>query len=611
MPQLVSAARRAAGARALLCLAFAAAACGKDPVEPLRPTKLETQPGTTPQTARVASLVPVSPAVRVLDQHGNPMAGVEVTFDAANGSGTITGATVDTTDALGMASIAAWTLGTAAGAQTLTATAGDASATFTVLATAGNATQFTRNSTEQQSAVVNTAVATPPSVLLRDQYGNPVQGVQVTFSVGGGTATIPGSTTGSVVVQTNASGVATVPGWVLGQAAGAYGLFAITPGLGALQFTATATAGAASQVFASLTPSILSIGDVSIVNASLRDQFGNTVPGGTFTFTSSNEAVATVSTAGEVRAVAKGTADITVRSGTFSRVVSVIVTDIVNRQLSRPYGVAISSQGVVYVTQPSSAQVARATLPATTFTSTIPVGSEASAVAFSPNGASAYVSNLGSGSVSFIDVAAGTNVGNTLVTGGAPQVVAVSSDGSRVFAGTSGGNVVVLNAATRAVVTNIATGGAINGLVAHPSQPLLYASSQDGRVFEINTTTNTIARTFSPGGFLQNIVITSTGDELWVANESGATKVITVATGASVDAGGSRAFGIAIAPDNSQVYVTSTATNTLYIVNRATRAVTQEQLLAGGGSPRRVAVSPAGDVVVIANEAGSVTFLPR
>src|SRR2546426_2389164 len=37
-----------------------------------------------------------------------------------------------------------------------------------------------------QSAPAGTAVATPPAVLVRDQHGNPVQGVSVTFGVAAG-----------------------------------------------------------------------------------------------------------------------------------------------------------------------------------------------------------------------------------------------------------------------------------------------------------------------------------------------------------------------------------------------------------------------------------------
>jgi adhesin/invasin len=54
-------------------------------------------------------------------------------------------------------------------------------------------TQVTADSGQGQSAAVNTAVALAPTVLVRDQYGNPVPGVPVTFAV----VSAKGSVTGA------------------------------------------------------------------------------------------------------------------------------------------------------------------------------------------------------------------------------------------------------------------------------------------------------------------------------------------------------------------------------------------------------------------------------
>src|SRR5207237_4861537 len=83
--------------------------------------------------------VPIPPSVIVKDASGNPVPGVGVTFAVAPGSGSITGAT-QTTDAGGIATVGSWTLGTTAGANSLTATsAGLAGSpvTFTATGTAG------------------------------------------------------------------------------------------------------------------------------------------------------------------------------------------------------------------------------------------------------------------------------------------------------------------------------------------------------------------------------------------------------------------------------------------------------------------------------------------
>ncbi len=63
------------------------------------------------QTAAPGATVPIAPAVRVTDQYGTPVPGVTVTFAAANG-GSVTGG-IQTTGANGIATVGAWTLGTA------------------------------------------------------------------------------------------------------------------------------------------------------------------------------------------------------------------------------------------------------------------------------------------------------------------------------------------------------------------------------------------------------------------------------------------------------------------------------------------------------------------
>ena len=74
------------------------------------------------QTATVGTAVTIKPAVKVTDAQGNGVSGVHVTFAVASGGGTITGGS-QTTNSLGIATVGSWTLGTTAGANSLTATA--------------------------------------------------------------------------------------------------------------------------------------------------------------------------------------------------------------------------------------------------------------------------------------------------------------------------------------------------------------------------------------------------------------------------------------------------------------------------------------------------------
>src|SRR5262249_40141902 len=123
-----------------------------------------------------------------------------------------------TTDLTGVATVGSWTLGTSAGANSLTATASVGSATFHATAVHDAAGSLSVNAGEGQTATVGTNVSTAPSVLVTDQYGTPVSGVAISFSNGGN-------------ATTNASGIAAVGSWTLSTTAGANTLTASSTGL--------------------------------------------------------------------------------------------------------------------------------------------------------------------------------------------------------------------------------------------------------------------------------------------------------------------------------------------------------------------------------------------
>ncbi len=238
------------------------------------------------QTATVNTLVTVPPAVLVVDAFSNPVAGVAVTFAVTAGGGSVTGGSA-TTNASGVAAVSSWQLGTAAGANALQAAASGLTGspvTFAATAVAGPATQVALSAGDNQTATVNTTVAVPPAVLVRDQFGNPVAGVNVTFGVTGGGGSVTGGSATS-----GAGGVAAVASWRLGTAAGANTLQATAPGLAGspVSFTATATAGAAAQISVSAgNNQSATVGTgVPVPPAVLvADQFGNGVGAVSVTF---------------------------------------------------------------------------------------------------------------------------------------------------------------------------------------------------------------------------------------------------------------------------------------------------------------------------------------
>jgi len=74
------------------------------------------------QSAPTGSAVDTRPAVRISDDRGQPVAGVEVTFVVTGGGGSVSGAG-QTTSSSGIARVGDWTLGSSPGRNTLEARA--------------------------------------------------------------------------------------------------------------------------------------------------------------------------------------------------------------------------------------------------------------------------------------------------------------------------------------------------------------------------------------------------------------------------------------------------------------------------------------------------------
>lgn len=233
------------------------------------------------QTATVAQPVTIPPAVRITDAHGSPVAGVAVTFAVASGGGSLTGGS-QITDGDGVATVGSWTLGTAAGSNTLAATAGSLSTTFTATGTSAAAANIEKTAGDGQTGDAGEELPVDPAVRLTDSFGNPVAGVPVTFAVasGGGTVTGPTPVTGI-------DGVATVGSWTLGTGVGENTLTA-TAGLLSVTFTATSVAGPPDEIIkvagdnqnAAVGTDVPTPPSVQVV-----DEFGNVVAGVTVTFT--------------------------------------------------------------------------------------------------------------------------------------------------------------------------------------------------------------------------------------------------------------------------------------------------------------------------------------
>ncbi|HEY4319808.1 MAG TPA: Ig-like domain-containing protein [Gemmatimonadales bacterium] len=147
----------------------------------------------SPQAATVGTAAGAPIVVQVKDQNGNNVSGVAVTFSASGGSSVTSASAV--TDAQGMASTG-FTVANIAGADTITAhVAGLAALPIPVTGLPGAASVLAKVSGDTQTVAVSTSLGLPLVVQARDQFGNAVPGVSVTYTTTGGTLTGAAATT--------------------------------------------------------------------------------------------------------------------------------------------------------------------------------------------------------------------------------------------------------------------------------------------------------------------------------------------------------------------------------------------------------------------------------
>jgi glucose/arabinose dehydrogenase len=190
------------------------------------------------QEAPRSTAVPIAPAKRITDTHGNPVSGLNVEWQVIEGGGSIQGPATVATDANGVARVQGWVLGPTAGQNRLVARMpGLPQTTFVATATTVGLPSIAIEAGQDQTAPVSMTVPMAPSARVRDAQGQPVAGVAVTFTVVSGGGTVTGSP-----AMSDASGIARLGSWRLGPTAGTQTVLATAPGFGEVTFRASGLA---------------------------------------------------------------------------------------------------------------------------------------------------------------------------------------------------------------------------------------------------------------------------------------------------------------------------------------------------------------------------------
>jgi adhesin/invasin len=250
---------------------------------PARVGSLATFAGDA-QIAAPGSAVPIPPAVKVLDVHGNAVPNVPVTFSVYNGLGSITGENAMSNSA-GIATVGSWTLGPIAGTQTLRATAEGASDLYiTAQAATGNAALIKPHPDNPTSALLRTEITL--SVIVVDDIDRPKAGVPVNFApitshFGQGMIVSQ-----SQNVMTNAQGVASVRYIMPDNVYAPGGVYADVSGLTRLQINVTPQVGPPSEIRVTLSETpVVAGGNLGQPMFSVVDAHGNAIPFYPVTFT--------------------------------------------------------------------------------------------------------------------------------------------------------------------------------------------------------------------------------------------------------------------------------------------------------------------------------------
>lgn len=277
----------------------------------------------------------------------------------------------------------------------------------------------------------------------------------------------------------------------------------------------------------------------------------------------------------------------------------------------RPHGVAVAANGTFYISRIDADSVTRGHVDSIgqAFTGSAPVGSTPAHVALTPDGQRAFTANQFGNTVSVVAVPGNVHMAEIPLSDGGFNLL-VSPDGGRLYATTAAGVLHVIALSTLTVTDTINVGSAANGLAIDATTQRVYVSSIfANQVTALNPVTNAVLRTYPVAGGPQRIALHDTGDELYIASQSVGLEVLDLATGAhtAVTGVGAGAVGLALSPDQAQLYVTRPPDGQVIVVDRATRTVVKvlDSLL----SPRNVAFTADGRVALVTGEGGVVYFI--
>jgi hypothetical protein len=325
------------------------------------------------------------------------------------------------------------------------------------------------------------------------------------------------------------------------------------------------------------------------------------------TFTTSNAAVAGVSTSGVITAVGPGAATITATSGTVSQTFNLTVT-------GHPAGTSISNtvqlvgglSGSVAFTRDrmmvaiGSSQILVLDAAATSVTSTITLTTQAHLVV-APRRTSGPAIAISVGTTSrlwFIDPASSGTAAvlDSLDIGDFVISAEMSADGTRAFMMLSNGQLAVIDVAGRREMPRVALGGGVTRLRLAPGDSVLYAITNVGVIFDMT-----------------DFALSRDGTLFYLLDEpKNLVRLVSIANGTVQQSVGvsANATTVALSPDDKQIWVThSTPAQVTIYTGSATTGFLSSGQFATQSAPTRVYFNLTGSFAAVTNNGGWVDIV--
>jgi YVTN family beta-propeller protein len=517
--------------RHLLALTLTAAVlllagCGNstDP-GPGKPTTITISAGDG-QSGGVGTQLAAPIAVKISDDKGRGVPGVIVDFLVTAGGGQLSASSAPS-NAGGIATTR-WTLGTDISAsQTVMAQLIDpstgslvASVVFHATPTAGPAAHIGAISGFGQSAFENTALAAPITVLVTDNYSNPVSGVSVSFTVpSGGGSVSPATST------TNANGRASTT-WTIGSYGAPQIMTATVTAVGSVSFSAgVLRQQAGTSVALSARPFGIAVSPTDVVYVTQLDASSVTRYNGTSTAVAATIGVGSIPT--DVTFDPSGTRAYT--ADQFSQRVSIINvgTNAVVGTIpvtGDPFRVLVSPDAAYLYVITNANTVYKIDLSTKAVVGQISFSATPNGLALTPDGSTLYVGTRAGGTVVEVTTA-NMSAGRTFFPGGTIQEVRLSPDGTELYTVNEEGLFFVYSLGSGALASSLSLGassGAFGATITpSPDRTKLFVTLMwTGEVKVIDRGTRAVTRTIYVGGTPRRIAFTSDGTAV-IANEMG------------------------------------------------------------------------------------------